>query len=67
MAKLEILKLHFNAHRWHRYGAAPSGMEHLPGLKKISVTVGTSGARETNKRAAESALRKAIDMHPGGP
>ncbi|KAK3137095.1 hypothetical protein QOZ80_5BG0447860 [Eleusine coracana subsp. coracana] len=67
MTKLEWLKLCFNAHGWDRHGAAPAGMEHLSGLKVIFVDIGGRHAKESNIRAARSALRNAIDMHPGRP
>jgi len=67
MPKLEMLELNFNAQGWDRYGAAPTGTEHLSGLREIHVDIGGGGARESNKRAAESALRNAIEMHPVRP
>ncbi|KAJ1266593.1 hypothetical protein BS78_08G164400 [Paspalum vaginatum] len=67
MAKLERLELYFNAHGWDRYGAAPTGIEHLSRLKEIYVYIGGARARESNIRAAESALWKAVDMHLGRP
>ncbi|KAL6599926.1 hypothetical protein ACP70R_045577 [Stipagrostis hirtigluma subsp. patula] len=67
MAKLERLELEFNAHEWDRCGAAPAGMEHLSGLKEVSVFIGGMDAKESNIRAAESALRNAVEMHPGRP
>ncbi|KAL6847445.1 hypothetical protein ACP4OV_023298 [Aristida adscensionis] len=67
MAKLERLGLSFNAMGWDMYGAAPAGIEHLSGLKEISIEIGCNGAKESNRRAAESALRNAVDMHPGYP
>ncbi|KAK3140310.1 hypothetical protein QOZ80_5AG0399170 [Eleusine coracana subsp. coracana] len=67
MTKLEGLKLCFNAHGWDRHGAAPAGMEYLSGLKVIFVDIGGRHAKESNIRAARSALRNAIDMHPGRP
>ncbi|TVU48847.1 hypothetical protein EJB05_00126, partial [Eragrostis curvula] len=67
MARLEWLKLRFNAHGWDRHGAAPAGIEHLSGLKGISVDIGAHRAKESNIRAAHTALRNAIDMHPGRP
>ena len=39
----------------------------LPGLKEISVHIGGLGAKESNRRAAESALRDMADMHPRDP
>uniref|UniRef100_A0A0A8ZUM4 Uncharacterized protein n=1 Tax=Arundo donax TaxID=35708 RepID=A0A0A8ZUM4_ARUDO len=62
MAKLERLELYFNEH-----GAAPAGIEHLSGLKEIFVDIADGYAKESNIRAAESALRDAIDMHPSSP
>ncbi|KAJ1266597.1 hypothetical protein BS78_08G164800 [Paspalum vaginatum] len=67
MGKLERLVLDFNAKGWDRYGGVPAGMEHLSSLKEISVHIGGYGARESNTRAAESAVWKAIDLHPGRP
>ncbi|KAG2622354.1 hypothetical protein PVAP13_3NG268801 [Panicum virgatum] len=67
MTKLERLELCFNAKGWDRYGAAPAGIEHLPGLKEISVYIGEDGAKESDRRAAESALRDTADMHPRRP
>jgi len=67
MAKVERLELRFNARGWDRYGAAPTGIEHLSNLKEISAEIGSVGANESNRRAAESALRNAVDMHPGRP
>jgi hypothetical protein len=67
MPKLERLELCFNAKGWDRYGAVPAGIEHLPGLKEISVVMGGRGAKESNQRAAESALRDTADMHPRHP
>ncbi|OQU79713.1 putative disease resistance RPP13-like protein 3 [Sorghum bicolor] len=67
MPKLERLQLNFNAKGWDRYGAAPTGTEHLSGLREIYIRIGVAAARESNRRAAESALRNAIEMHPGRP
>ncbi|OEL20878.1 hypothetical protein BAE44_0018103, partial [Dichanthelium oligosanthes] len=67
MAKLERLELDFNALGWNRHGAAPIGIEHLSSLKKISVNILGGGARRSDRRAAYSALRNAIDMHRGCP
>ncbi|WVZ91462.1 hypothetical protein U9M48_037630 [Paspalum notatum var. saurae] len=67
MSKLERLGLHFNATGWDKYGGVPAGMEHLSSLKEISVKIGGDVARESNRRAAESAVWKAVDLHPGRP
>lgn len=67
MPKLKRLELHFNAQGWDRYCAAPAGIEHLLGLKEISVDIGGYDANDSNRRAAESALRNMVDMHPGRP
>ncbi|XP_015694945.1 disease resistance protein RGA5-like [Oryza brachyantha] len=68
MPKLEGLQLCFNARGWDRYGgAAPSGMEHLLGLKEIVANIGEYGANKSNIRAAESALRDLAVMHPDFP
>ncbi|TVU17000.1 hypothetical protein EJB05_33006, partial [Eragrostis curvula] len=67
MPKLQMLEIHFNASGWDRHGAAPTGMEHLSSLKEISVQIGGRGAKESSREAAQSMLRKAIDLHPGRP
>ncbi|OQU79710.1 hypothetical protein SORBI_3008G184900 [Sorghum bicolor] len=67
MPKLERLELHFNAKGWDRYGAAPTGTEHLSGLREIHVDIGGLGATKSNRGAAESEFKNVIDMHPGRP
>ncbi|KAL6847441.1 hypothetical protein ACP4OV_023294 [Aristida adscensionis] len=67
MAKLERLDLAFNAKGWDRYGAVPSGIDHLSGLKEISVGITCNYAKASNRRAAESAMRDAVDVHPCRP
>ncbi|TVU48834.1 hypothetical protein EJB05_00113, partial [Eragrostis curvula] len=67
MAKLETIKLLLNAKGWDRYGAAPAGLEHLLGIKKITVDIAGRRAKKSNRRAAESVLRHAINMHPYHP
>uniref|UniRef100_A0A0D9X0L3 Uncharacterized protein n=1 Tax=Leersia perrieri TaxID=77586 RepID=A0A0D9X0L3_9ORYZ len=67
MPKLESLVLKFNVTRWDRAGAAPSGVEHLSRLKEISARIGEYDAKESNIRAAESALRNLACMHPAHP
>jgi hypothetical protein len=67
MPMLERLELGFNAPGWDRCGAPPAGIEHLSGLKEVFVNIGGYRAKESNRSAAESALRNAVDMHPGRP
>lgn len=67
MPKLEKLELCSNAKGWDSYGATPTGIEHLSGLREIFVHIEGFGAREYNRRSAVSALRNVIDMHPGRP
>jgi len=67
MPKLERLELCFNAHRWDRYGGVPAGIEYLSGLKEIVGYIGSQFAKESNRRAAESALRDVAGLHPGHP
>jgi hypothetical protein len=45
----------------------PAGIEHLSGLKEILVKIGCDLAEESNRRAAESALRDVACLHPGHP
>nr|CAB3463539.1 unnamed protein product [Digitaria exilis] len=67
MPRLQVLGIYFNASGWDMHGAAPAGIEHLSGLKEISVRIGGRGAKECNRRAAQSEMRNAIDVHPGFP
>jgi hypothetical protein len=67
MPKLERLELRTNAQGWVRYGGVPTGIEHLSGLKEIFVEIGCALAKESNRRAAESALRDMASLHPGHP
>ncbi|TVU48823.1 hypothetical protein EJB05_00101 [Eragrostis curvula] len=67
MAKLESLYLVFSAQGWDRDGAPPAGIELLSGLKEISVDIECAGTKESDRRAAESALRNAVNMHPRRP
>ncbi|OEL34436.1 putative disease resistance protein [Dichanthelium oligosanthes] len=67
MPRLQMLEIYFNASGWDRHGAAPAGIEHLSGLKEISVRIGGRGAKESNRRDAQSELTNAVDLHPGCP
>ncbi|XP_066326637.1 disease resistance protein RGA5-like [Miscanthus floridulus] len=67
MPRLQMLEVYFNASGWDKHGGAPTGIEHLSGLKEITVRISGRGARESNRRAALSALRNAADAHPGCP
>ena len=67
MPKLERLELCFNAQGWDRYGGVPAGIEYLSGLKEIIGDIGCDIAKESNIRAAESALRDVAGLHPGHP
>ncbi|CAD6266706.1 unnamed protein product [Miscanthus lutarioriparius] len=67
MPKLERLELCFNAQGWDRYGGMPAGIEYLSGLKEIIGDIGCDVAKESNIRAAESALRDMAGLHPGHP
>jgi hypothetical protein len=66
MPKLQWLKIYFEPRLWRKYGGAPTGIEHLSGLKEIYVRIGCSDD-DSDIRAAESALRNAMDVHPGRP
>lgn len=63
MSKLQRLEVNFNAHGWEQQGAPPVGIEQLPGLKEVVVCIGSCYTKESDKRAAQSALRNAIDVH----
>jgi hypothetical protein len=64
MPNLEKFEVRINS----PYGAAPTGIEHLLGLKEILVIIGGCGDEGScSTRAALSALRKAIDMRSSRP
>ncbi|TVU48830.1 hypothetical protein EJB05_00109, partial [Eragrostis curvula] len=65
MTKLKRLELVFVEKGWDRYDIVPAGIEHLPSLREISLRIGNCGDRESCRQAAESALRNAVDKHPG--
>ncbi|KAM0821910.1 hypothetical protein ACQ4PT_071864 [Festuca glaucescens] len=67
MSKLQQLEINFNAHGWEQQGAPPAGIGKLAGLKEVIVRIGCCYAKESDKSAAQSAFRNAIDVHTGGP
>uniref|UniRef100_A0A0D9XVD4 WRKY domain-containing protein n=1 Tax=Leersia perrieri TaxID=77586 RepID=A0A0D9XVD4_9ORYZ len=68
MPNLQKLKLDFNVHRADRLDTIPVGIEHVSRLEEISAKIRVScAADDFSKRFAESALTKAIRMHPGRP
>ncbi|KAK3140493.1 hypothetical protein QOZ80_5AG0401780 [Eleusine coracana subsp. coracana] len=67
MPSLQMLDIRYNASGWDKHGSAPVGIEHLSSLKEISVRIGGRGAKESNRRGAQSVMKNAIDLHPGCP
>lgn len=68
MSRLQRLEINFNAHGWEdQQGAPPVGIEQLSGLREVVVLIGCCHAKESDKRAAQSALGNAVDVHTGGP
>ncbi|KAM3259530.1 hypothetical protein ACQJBY_051029 [Aegilops geniculata] len=67
MPNLLKLKLGFDAHGVDQHCTIPAGIAHLIGLKEISAKIGVAGARDPDRRAAESGLIDAIKMHPACP
>ncbi|KAI4989524.1 hypothetical protein ZWY2020_036841 [Hordeum vulgare] len=68
MPNLLKLKLRFDVHGVDQYGTIPVGIVHLTCLKEVSAKIGGAGAaNDPNRRAAESALIDAINMHPARP
>nr|UBY07539.1 NBS-LRR disease resistance protein [Dasypyrum villosum] len=66
MPKLQSLSMWLSAKGWNQdENAAPTGIEHLLALERISVRIGCLSATESEQRSAESAIRSAINMHPG--
>lgn len=63
MPSIEKLEVRINS----LYGAAPTGIEHLLGLKEILVVIAGYGAEGSSTKAALSALREAIDMRSSRP
>ncbi|KAM0905008.1 hypothetical protein ACQ4PT_017648 [Festuca glaucescens] len=68
LPNLQILKIGFNAHRGEHFGHMLTGVEHLLSLKVIDARIGASaGAQDSDKRAAESALKNSISKHLMSP
>ncbi|XP_047091683.1 disease resistance protein RGA5-like isoform X2 [Lolium rigidum] len=68
LPNLQILKIGFNAHRGEHFGHMLTGVEHLLSLKVIDARIGESaGAQDSDKRAAESALKNSISKHLMSP
>lgn len=68
MSRLQRLEINFNAHGWEdQQGAPPVGIEQLSGLREVAVLIGCRAAKESDKRAAQSALGNAVDVHTGRP
>uniref|UniRef100_A0A8R7ULZ6 Disease resistance protein RPM1 n=1 Tax=Triticum urartu TaxID=4572 RepID=A0A8R7ULZ6_TRIUA len=65
MPNLRKLKLGFDVHGADKLG--PVGIEHLSSLKEISVKIGGVSTDDPDRRAAESVLSHAINMHPTRP
>ncbi|XP_044984278.1 disease resistance protein RGA5-like isoform X1 [Hordeum vulgare subsp. vulgare] len=65
MPNLRKLKLGFDANGADEHG--PVGIEHLSSLKEISVKIGGVSTDDPDRRAAESVLSHAINMHPTRP
>lgn len=68
LLNLRRLKLDFDVHRGGRYIKMISVIEYLFSLEKIAVKIGAAaGAKESDRSAAESALKDAIQKHPRFP
>uniref|UniRef100_A0A453L9Q9 NB-ARC domain-containing protein n=3 Tax=Aegilops tauschii TaxID=37682 RepID=A0A453L9Q9_AEGTS len=66
MPKLQTLDIAFMADRWEECGRAPAGIHNLGALQVLSVRL-RYGGEESDKEAAKSVLRAAIDGHPRDP
>nr|UBY06920.1 NBS-LRR disease resistance protein [Dasypyrum villosum] len=67
MPSVRELKLAFSANRMEQYPQIVPGLEYLIELREITAEVGATGADESNRRYAESALSSAITSHPCTP
>uniref|UniRef100_A0A0A9CJ42 WRKY domain-containing protein n=1 Tax=Arundo donax TaxID=35708 RepID=A0A0A9CJ42_ARUDO len=62
MPNLQKLKLGFNARKADQQNTIPVGIEHLSGLKVVSVKIGGAGPEESGRRAAEVAFTAAMRL-----
>ncbi|KAF7046450.1 hypothetical protein CFC21_055476 [Triticum aestivum] len=67
MPSVRELKLAFDADRMEQYPQIVPGLEYLTELREITAKVGGTGADESDKRYAESALSGAIANHRSTP
>ncbi|KAI4986300.1 hypothetical protein ZWY2020_018930 [Hordeum vulgare] len=68
LSNLERLKVGFNAHREEQFGHIIAGVEHLLNLRVIDGHIGAAaGAQESDRKAAEAALKYSISNHSMSP
>ncbi|KAF8660949.1 hypothetical protein HU200_057328 [Digitaria exilis] len=67
MPNLQKLHLGFNAHGAASGGHTPVGMMHLPKLQLLSAVIGCLQAEQSDRNAAESAMRDTISAHGKRP
>lgn len=63
MPNVRRLKLGFDANTLVQYSPVDAGFEHLTGLEEISAKIGNTGADESSRMAAQSALEDAFSPH----
>nr|CAB3462269.1 unnamed protein product [Digitaria exilis] len=67
MPNLQKLHLGFNAYGAASGGHTPVGMMHLPKLQLVSAVIGCLQAEQSDRNAAESAMRDTISAHGKRP